>query len=369
MRLRRKGRYWYLRIRRRGDDTEIATRCTTRAAAEAFARRWELDDADPEGATRRRASAVTVAEVLDEEAARHDEAVDARRLAPASRDFYRTRLGTLLRVLGAKRPAREIDARRVDALIAQRRSEGASDHTIHKELAVLRRTLAGASRAERWMGDVDAVMPARFAPSYTPRDRWITHDDLVAVLAELPPGRAAWLALAAGAGAEKAALALAERGDFDAVASTVLVRGTKNTRRQRVVPLVLPQCRALVERAFAHGDGSGDRLLRTWNNLGRDVARACRRVGCRRTGCEAVDDRTVACPREACRAAAVEPFSLHVLRHSFATWQLAAGASFDDVARALGHAGTTMLHRVYGHLTPAMLADRLRGAFAAREGA
>ncbi len=36
------------------------------------------------------------------------------------------------------------------------------------------------------------------------------------------------------------------------------------------------------------------------------------------------------------------------LRHPFAAWHLKAGASRDDLARALGHTGTAMLHRIHG---------------------
>ncbi len=61
----------------------------------------------------------------------------------------------------------------------------------------------------------------------------------------------------------------------------------------------------------------------------------------------------------------MEPFSTHTLRHSFATWHLAAGLSFDDVAKALVHADTTMLHRVYGHMTGLELRDRFVGILGA----
>ncbi len=336
MRLRRKGQHWYLRVRRGGRDTEVATGCTDKKAAEAFARRWERDDVDPEGAARRRAESTSVTQLVEAEADRHDANVKAGRMAPDTRDFYRKRLGTLLRWFGADRAAVTIDAATVDAFIAARRAEGASDHTVHKELGALRRMLDGATRAGTWCGDVRRVMP-RFAPNYTPRERFLTIAEVRAILDALSPGRGAWVALAAGAGAELAALKSAQRDDFDRARRVVMIRGTKNARRHRAVPLVLPVCAELVERAFADGDGDAPLLLRPWSNNRRDL-------------------------HDAARKASVEPFSLHSLRHSFATWHLAAGASFDDVARAMGHAGTAMLHRVYGHLSAEELRARLAGA-------
>jgi hypothetical protein len=53
------------------------------------------------------------------------------------------------------------------------------------------------------------------------------------------------------------------------------------------------------------------------------------------------------------------PCSAHDLRRTFAHWHLAAGMPFDDVARAMGHASTTMLYRVYGHLSAEELRDRM----------
>ena len=98
--------------------------------------------------------------------------------------------------------------------------------------------------------------------------------------------------------------------------------------------MVLPTCRALVDLAFRHGAGEGGMLLRPWHNHWRDLKLVHEELK-------------------------IDPFSLHSLRHTFATWQLAAGMPFDDVARALGQSDTTMLHKVYGHLSAEELRDRM----------
>ena len=102
------------------------------------------------------------------------------------------------------------------------------------------------------------------------------------------------------------------------------------------MPVVLPANRELLEYAFSSGEGAGKSLLKPWGKNWRDLQDAAEAVG-------------------------LEPFSLHSLRHTFAAWHLAAGLSFDDVARALGHTDTTMLHRVYGHLSGAELRARFAG--------
>lgn len=344
--LRRKGRYWYLRTHVDGRNVEIATRCTDKKAAEAFQRRWERDEADPESARRRAAQSRTVQDAIDLALARHTTERAAGRIAEDTLAYYERKLGVVLGTLGPETPLIEVDASRVDALIAQRRAEGASDHTVFKELSALETALKLARRAGWWPHHVEDVMPERFSPHYEPRDRVLSIEDVTRVVEHLRvahpgtyrrarPDRAAWVALAAGAGAELAALEAAQRGDWDEAAGLVRVRGTKNDRRDREVPVVLPACRRLVTLAFALGEGAGERLLRPWGKNWRDL-------------------------QDVAADLKLEPFSLHTLRHSFATWHLAAGLAFDDVARALGHADTTMLHRVYGHLSGAELRDRFR---------
>jgi hypothetical protein len=91
--------------------------------------------------------------------------------------------------------------------------------------------------------------------------------------------------------------------------------------------------------AFKHGAGEKGRLLAPWGKNWRDLQLCASKLE-------------------------MEPFSLHSLRHTFASWHLAAGLSWDDVARALGHADTKMLHRIYGHLSAEELKTRLAALLA-----
>ncbi len=332
--LRRKGRYWYLRDRSGGTDTEVGTGCTDRKAAEAWQRQWERDRADPEGAARRTAAATTLQRAVDLEHDRHLAEESAGKLASNTVAFYKSKLGVVLDVIGGETPIVEVSSATVDQYIQTRRDDGASDHTIAKELHALKGVLATARRAKLWYGRVDEVMPERFSPNYRPRTRFLTVAEVLKVIGELTHDRAAWVALAVGAGAELSALQRAERGDLDLKRGLVRVRGTKNERRDREVPIVLPECEQLVELAFKWGQGTDGKLLRPWGKNWRDLDDVATDLG-------------------------IEPFSLHSLRHTFATWHLAAGIPWDEVARAMGHADTTMLHRIYGHISGDELRNRL----------
>lgn len=56
--------------------------------------------------------------------------------------------------------------------------------------------------------------------------------------------------------------------------------------------------------------------------------------------------------REACEALEIEDYQLKDSRHTYAVRAIRAGASFEVVARQLGHADTTMAVRVYGRFKP-----------------
>jgi integrase len=66
---------------------------------------------------------------------------------------------------------------------------------------------------------------------------------------------------------------------------------------------------------------------------------------------------------EACKRARITPSaSFHILRHTWASLAVMAGAPLMVVARNLGHADTRMVERHYGHLAPSYIADAIRAA-------
>jgi integrase/recombinase XerD len=52
----------------------------------------------------------------------------------------------------------------------------------------------------------------------------------------------------------------------------------------------------------------------------------------------------------------------HLLRHSFAMWQLSRGMNPILLADLLGHSSLVMIHRVYAYLTPSDVYDAIVSA-------
>jgi integrase len=63
---------------------------------------------------------------------------------------------------------------------------------------------------------------------------------------------------------------------------------------------------------------------------------------------------------EACKGAGLEPLTFHELRHTYASGLVNCGVPLAYVGAQLGHSGTRMVEKHYGHLAPSALAESIR---------
>jgi integrase len=346
-RLFRRGRVWYGWFYENGRRITRSTKCRDRSAAERVARQWERDAADPDHAAARTATLTDALQLL---LRLDEEEVGAGRRSPDTVEFHRTKAGHLVRVFETNERGEHggfslarLRAFDVDGYISRRRSEGAADTTISKELVVLRKSLRLAIRAGLWRGRVDEVIPIAFSPGYEPRKRALTADELKKLLAELLPDRAARVAFIVATSACWRETELARRSDVGEGLTTVLLRGTKRKTRFRTVPIVSPAQQSLLAYALEHAKGTGDALFQPWGNVRRDLA-------------------------DACTEAKIERCSPNDLRRTFASWQVEAGVPLFPIAQAMGHKDTWMLERVYGRQTPEQLAAIMARAMGLTQG-
>lgn len=246
-------------------------------------------------------------------------------LAAMTRQIYLEKAGQLRRLLGDV-PLSELTRGHIDEYAAARRGEGVSDETIRKELVLLRASL-------RTLRDL-CLLPIPLEPlfpklrsRYVPRQRWLEPSEYAALVGKLSPSRQLYVQVACYTGARRGELERMQAEDIDWGRGMIRLRGTKNEKAARFVPL-----HAELLAALAPFRGKAGRLLRPWENVCRDLALACAK-------------------------AKIPPVTPNDLRRTFASWLVQQGAPTFTVTKLMGHATEKMIHLTYGHLNaPALVA-------------
>jgi integrase len=253
--------------------------------------------------------------------------IDARAALGKATSFYEQKLGHWCRVLGDRFPLSNFGPAQVDHFVAQRRAEGASDHTITKEFRCLATALRLSKRSGSYAGELAVLRPMGLTAGYVPRTRALSPSELVALLAELPPERWAFVALIVGLGLRRGEAIALTPEHVDLQLGVVRVPGTKTAGAKRDVPVLGPFLGIVTKAAAALP-------LAPWGNYLRDLRIACKRAG-------------------------IETVTANDLRRTHATLLRQAGVERDVVRRLLGHSsGSVMLETVYDQPKPLELAAR-----------
>jgi len=246
--------------------------------------------------------------------------------ASATAKFYAAKLGHVVRILGPDTPiSSALRPRLMDAYTSQRLSEGARPTTIRKEIGAARTLARFAGRRGGYHGRADLLMPAELGDDYEPGKRFLAPAELIGLLAELAPHRAAHVALAVAIGCRFSETFRVMPGDVDLAAWQVTVRGTKTKRSRATIP-VAPPFRELLRAALPYLP------IKPWlnSNMKRDLASACKRAG-------------------------IAPVTSNDLRRTHGSWLAQAGVSDEHIGKVLRHSDGRMARRVYGQLGPGEL--------------
>ena len=339
MHLRQRGKIWYATVYdEHGARDERSTGCTDKAAARAVLAAWEREAADPDRAAASTTLNDALTLLLEDRAARVKNGDGSSETV----SFYQKKSGHLVRVFGHDfRIAVLKDAAPVWRYIDTRRSEGMLDTSIEREVTTLRAALRIAKERGRWKGDIDAIIPDTFDPVYKPKLRSPTRAEVLRILPHMLPDSAAAVAFILATSAEDSALHRAVREDIptdmDAANLRVHVRGSKNDRRDRWVPIVSDEQRLLLAHAAAHAQGVGGKLFRSLGNLRHELLAAAKKV-------------------------AIEPLSPHALRKAAGQWLIDLSVPLELVSRVLGHADTRITETVYAKIKDEDVTDRMLDA-------
>ncbi|MEO9196776.1 MAG: site-specific integrase [Polyangia bacterium] len=160
---------------------------------------------------------------------------------------------------------------------------------------------------------------------YTPRERFLTIEELPRLLAGLPAHRQLWVLVATLTGTRSSEVARLDWSDVLWARALVHIRGTKTASSDRYIPLHPELARWIHPLRRPTGPVVGG-----WPNARRDLAAAA-------------------------DAAHMPRISPNDLRRTFASWMKQGGVDSAVVAKLLGHTSTRMVDLVYGKLDEATL--------------
>lgn len=341
--MRKRGIYWQARPKAGGKLGKWrSTRCTDKKAAETVLADWERELADPVYAASKGCT-------LDQSGVRviqdFNALVKCGRRSEETKGYYIQKLGTLVRILGGDCLMGEITAPAVDRYIEIRREEAVTEHSIAKELGVLRVVLKTAKRNGWWAGDIDAILPHAFGTQAKPRERFISSmAELGKILRAIGnEDIAAQVAFSVAVGAEAQAIRRAQWADLSE--RFIAVHGKKRPTRERMVPVVASWQETLILFVRQHALGDWERgnpmLFVHTQGIPKALREACAKLGLPHT-----------CPND--------------LRRTFNVWMDAAGVPVALRAQAMGHASTKLLDKfTYGKLPPDILRSRMMETFSA----
>jgi integrase len=353
---------WY--YGRHGEQQRVSTKCTSRRAAESVLRRLEEQARAQADGTAHKTATATLREVVDA----YLTAAEKSDRAEKTMDSYYCKGGHLLRVLGEDTDINALPNSVEDDYVEARRREGASDHTIHKELVVLRASLKRAAKKGLFHRSLEAIRADDFSAGYVPRRTFLTVPQFNLLLGCLAERRKATVAFLVYCAARDSEWQRVERHHVD-LDGTLILPGTKTEGAHREIPLRdHGPLRALLDHALEVMPDEQRYLFPAWSNIRRDLHEACDRVKAKLL---AEADKLAVNGRKKEAAALkreVELFPMvspNDLRRTFGTWCRVQGMPTDRIAVLLGHADSRMVERVYGRIDARQLGPELGRVFGA----
>lgn len=327
-RLYQRGRVWWTWfIDAQGTRHQLSTKCRDKRAARERALQLERDVAAAGGVAPR--AQHTIHEALA--AAIEQQQHAGRSPATVRAATYHAR--HLLEHIDPATPLIAVTAATTSDYARARLGQGASKHTVRKEVGFLVQSARRASKLGRYVPVLapDALMPDELEGHYTPRDRWLTTEELTALLAGLPEDRRDYVLAIVHLGLRSGELFAVTAGDFDD--GVLRVRGTKTAKARRSVP-ASERIAPILEARKSAARGADELLFPAWTNARRDLRAACKRAG-------------------------IDPCGLHDLRRTHAQQLLNAGVPERVIADLLGHTTTTLVRSTYASK---VALDQLRDA-------
>lgn len=320
MSLYKRGKIWWTRFTTpQGERIRESTGTEDRKQAQEYhdrlkAKYWEVQKL---GEKPERSWQDAVMRWLDEtshKASQHDDILHLRWLDPS--------LGSLT--------LNSITRDQIDELIAKRKSEGVSNATVNRMLAVIRAILRRAALDWEWTEKIPKI---KLLPEPKRRIRWITKAEADKLIEALPEHLAEMVCFTLATGLRQANVTRLEWSQVDLERRVAWIHADQAKARKAIsVPLNAEAVLVLRRQVGKHPE-------RVFTYQGKPVREVNTKAW-----------------RQALKRVGIEDFRWHDLRHTWASWHVQNGTPL-HVLQELGAWESVEMVRRYAHLGQNHLAD------------
>lgn len=234
----------------------------------------------------------------------------------------------------ANRNLDEITREVIENIAEKKEKLGVKGSTVNKTLDLIRNIL---NRAEGEWGWLDKVPHIRRRPESPGRDRWVTKEEVQRLLLFLPEHQREITIFALSVGLRKSNVLKMKWGVIDFDRQHAYVRSI-NTKSKKAIPVPLNSiAMEILRKRFASPDRHPEYVF---TYKGRPIR-----------------DANTHAWRKALKAAGIEDFKWHDLRHTWASWHVQSGTSLHELQIMGGWSKSDMVQR-YAHLS----SDQLQNA-------
>lgn len=218
----------------------------------------------------------------------------------------------------------------LDRIKDAKKETGVTNATVNRLLAVIRAIL---NRAHKEWELIDSVPYVRLLPEPKKRIRWLTHEEAIRLIRELPPHIAEMVRFTLSTG-------LRER-------NVTQLQWNQLDMQRRCAWIHADQAKAKLSIAVPLND---EALAVIRRQIGRHETHVFSYKG------KAVLNANTKAWRHALERAGIEDFRWHDLRHTWASWHVQNGTPLNILQELGGWSEPTMVQR-YAHLSPGHLAE------------
>lgn len=234
----------------------------------------------------------------------------------------------------------EIDRNRIEIIAEDKERQGVKGSTVNKTLDLIRNILRTAHREWGWL---DTVPVVKRRPEPNGRVRWLTPDDANKLIALLPEHQRDITIFALATGLRHSNVVRMRWEVVDMRKKHAYVEAI-NSKSGKPIPVPLNRLAMEILNRRFNAENKHKEYVFTYQ--GRPIKRANTRAF-----------------KSALKAAGIEDFRWHDLRHTWASWHVTSGTNLHELQIMGGWAKTDMVQR-YAHLSSEHLkkaANRISG--------